>query len=842
VIRLARLALVSAAWPVFSVAAQNPPVRGDDPAGASKYFVEMRATPNGRIPPRARQAALAQMRARWPLLMSRDATLTTVPSPLAKSWEPLGPRPIAADGTQYSGRLTSIAVHPTNPDMIYVAGAQGGVWKTVNGGGSWTPLTDAQCSLAMGSIALDPKNPEIIYAGTGELHFSADSYYGCGVLKSVDGGQSWTELGKSVFDLANGGRRISKVVVDKATGNTASAIVMAATDNGLYRSIDAGNSWTPSLQTDGPLGAVTDLVADTTNAGVYYAAGGDLAGPARNGVFKSTDAGATWTKVWQPPITNITNNSTNAGRISLAISASSPGTVYASVEDAHNGGGADGALLGIFVTENGGATWTQRLATTGNPAMCGSGQQCWYDMVIAVDPTSPSTVYFGGFSLYKSTNGAVNFTDIGSDIHVDHHAFAFHPTTPTTIFSGNDGGIFKSVNGGASWITLNTNIELTQFYSGVSVSPTSATTVLGGTQDNGTLEWAGTGSWPRVNGGDGGFTAIDQLTGATAFAETQWTANSGFSGPRRRDSGGSFFALKTNGINLGDRALFIPPIVMDPLRPRIVFFGTFNLYRSANSGDQWTNIGQSLVAGSGSIFSIGVAASDTLTIYTGSSDGRLSYTHDMGATWATATGIGTGPISDIAVDPRDARHAIIVQSGFTASSKAWRTTDGGLTWTNLTFDLPNVPVLAVVLEPGSRDITIGTDLGVFTLRNGTTSWVPVLNGLPNVAVYDLVFDAPRSRLIAATHGRGMFSLDVTVTALRGDVAGPGNAPPDGTVGALDAQVILAMVVGNTPPAGSQRYPNGDANCDGQITALDAMIVLRKAVDLPNPGICVGTVK
>jgi hypothetical protein len=350
-----------------------------------------------------------------------------------------------------------------------------------------------------------------------------------------------------------------------------------------------------------------------------------------------------------------------------------------------------------------------------------------------------------------------------------------------------------------------------------------------------------------VVGADGGFTALDQLTGTTAFAETQWTQNSGFSGPRRRDAGAGVtqFVPKVNGINLNDRALFIPPIAMDPLRPRIVFFGTLNLYRSANSGDQWTNIGSALVAANGSIASIGVAASDTLTLYVGSNDGRLSYTHNLGATWTAATGIGTGAITDIAVDPRDSRTAIVVQSSFTAANatnKVFRTVDGGATWTNLTFDLPNIPVLAVVLEPGSRDITIGTDLGVFTLRNGTTSWIPVLHGLPNVAVYDLVFDAPRSRLIAATHGRGMFALDVTVTGLRGDVAGASNTPPDGAVEALDAQVILAMVVGNTPPAGSQRYPNGDANCDGQVTALDALIVLRKAAGITDAGVCVGTVK
>jgi hypothetical protein len=238
---LASFAVVAAP----AAGAQSVPLRGDDPAGAARYFQEMRAYPFTHIPAGARQAALAQMRARWPQQLARRATsLSTTPSlGAARTWVPLGPRPITNAGLANSGRLNSIAIDPANPQIIYVGGAQGGVWKTADGGGTWTPMTDAQCSLATGSIALDPKNPDIIYVGTGEQNFSGDSYYGCGVLKSVDGGQTWSELGKSVFDLVNGGRRISRIVVDVATANTSGAIVMAATDNGLYRSTNAGATW-----------------------------------------------------------------------------------------------------------------------------------------------------------------------------------------------------------------------------------------------------------------------------------------------------------------------------------------------------------------------------------------------------------------------------------------------------------------------------------------------------------------------------------------------------------------------------------------------------------------------
>lgn len=815
--------------------------RGDDPWGAARYFYEMRVLPGGRIPPRARQNAMAQMRARWPRAFAqRDALAASTPNlDPATTWTPLGPSPIGTPGTvtAASGRLNSIAIDPTNPNVIYVGGAQGGVWKTVNGGASWVPLTDSQCSLAMGSIAIDQKNTSIIYAGTGELNNSGDSYYGCGVLRSTDGGSTWTQLGASIFDTNTGGSRISKIIIDKATaGSATTTVVFAATSGGLYRSTDSGASWTPVI-----VGTSSDILQDPTDPTIMYAAVGafrgssTLAGVAANGIYKSTNAGVNWTMLAGSALPT-----TNIGRINLAVSTVPAGTVYAAIQDALDNAGADGALLGLFVSIDAGATWARQSAT--GPAMCGTGDQCWYDMVIAVDPTNAQNVYFGGFSFYRSTNGGANFTDVGTSIHVDHHAIAFDPTSPTTVFAGSDGGIFKATNAQATpptWTSLNTNLVLAQFYPGISTSPNDALLILGGTQDNGTLQaqLASLSSWPSVMGGDGGFTAIDQITGQTAWVEFQWSAGSG-PGPWRRLTPTSGFTNRNTGISLSDRALFIPPIVMDPARPRIAFFGTLSLYRTSNNGGSWTQIGPSLVRSTGSISTIGVAASDSLTIYAGSSDGLVSYTHDLGVTWSQATGPSGVPVTDIAVDPRDARTAIVTMSGFVQTNHVWRTADGGATWTNITFNLPNIPTLAVVLEPGSGDITIGTDLGVFTLQSGTQSWSPVLNGLPNVAVYDLIFDAPRSRLIAATHGRGMFSLDVTVKGLRGDVTGSGGAP-DGTVAALDAQAILAMVVGNAPPGGSVRYPNADANCDGQVTAVDALVVLSRVANSSFNNACVG---
>src|SRR5690606_39487939 len=277
------------------------------------YFHDQRAFPFNEIPAGAFQAAVREYRARWP------AIVPPLAQPRADTaWMPLGPGNIPGLAIQSTGRLTAIAVHPSDPNVIYIGGAQGGVWKTTNGGANWTPLTDHECSLAMGWIVLDPVDPDIVYAATGEQHFSSDSYYGCGVLRSTDGGATWTQLGAEVFDVAtttSGGVRIARIVLDPRTaGSTANATLHVAADNGVWKSTDGGVSWTRTLAGGAVAPApATDLVMHPSDPDVLYAALGRVAGDAANGVYRSTDAGTTWTK--------LDNGfpSADVGRINLAI-------------------------------------------------------------------------------------------------------------------------------------------------------------------------------------------------------------------------------------------------------------------------------------------------------------------------------------------------------------------------------------------------------------------------------------------------------------------------------------------------------------------------------------------
>ncbi|MCH8937460.1 MAG: hypothetical protein IIB90_17225, partial [Gemmatimonadetes bacterium] len=684
-----------------AVSAQTAYTQTDNPLRRWEYFYQQRAYPFNRIPPSALQAARRQALARWP------AQLRGAPAMAAATWTPIGPERININ-IQSTGRLVAIAIHPTISSTMYVGGAQGGVWKSENGGGTWMPLTDQECSLAMGSIAIDPLDPDIIYAGTGEQHFSADSYYGCGVLRSIDGGVTWEQQGASDFDTNTGGARISRVVVKASTaGSTNTTTVFAATTFGLYRSTNSGGMWTQVLS-----GTVTDLVIDPSNNDVMYAG-------AFGGISKSMDGGTTWSPLAGGLPTGI-------GRVNLAIAASATQTVYAALVD-----DATSTFLGLYKTIDGGTVWTQATATG---ATC--DPQCWYDMLVAVHPTDPTIVYFGGVNLFKSTDGGANFSNISGSIHVDQHFFAFDPQTPSTVFVGNDGGIYKSIDGGTTWTTLNTNLALTQFYGGVSLHPSNANFAIGGTQDNGTVEYAGSADWTAVLGGDGGFTAIDFLDPTVRYAETQWTVSSGFSGPRRSD-GGAYFR-KVSGIDESDRGIFIPPLVMDPSSPETLYFGTYLVYKTIDRGETWSAVSSDLTGGGREISAIAVAPSTSDVVYAGTGGGNVWTSTDGGGTWTkVTTGLPNRHVKDLAIDPSDPQTAFVTFSGF-LSGHVFKTVNGGTSWSDITNGLPDMPVNAILLEPGTPStIYLGTDLGVYRSTNGGTSWLPFNGGLPLIAVFDL---------------------------------------------------------------------------------------------------------
>ncbi len=423
-------ALASVFVAAHAVAQQMPSIpaalQKSKPFQRSWWAFEQRAYPLGHIPPGARERALQQIE-------QSKAALAPPSQPVrGDRWVSLGPAPIlggsiflVVGNPTSSGRVADIAVNPSDPNHWLIGAAQGGIWETRDAGATWAPRTDAQASLAMGAIAFAPSNPSVIYAGTGEAVFSADAYGGSGLLKSTDGGATWTLLAAATFQ----GTTFSDLKVHPTNLN----IVLAATANGIagrggialpsppatgiLRSPDGGATWSVRLS-----GEATDLEVDPRDFNSQYAGIGDSSGSAANGVYRSTDGGQTWTTI-NGPWSTMTGG---VGRVELALAPSNPGVLYVSIQDATDAVGSDGELLGLWRTDNAWdptPTWTQ---ITTAPNFCGN--QCWYDHEIIVDPTNPNILYAGGVNLWKFDG--TTWISVQDSMHVDHHTMTWAPIAP----------------------------------------------------------------------------------------------------------------------------------------------------------------------------------------------------------------------------------------------------------------------------------------------------------------------------------------------------------------------------------------------------------------------------
>jgi photosystem II stability/assembly factor-like uncharacterized protein len=747
----------------------------------SEYFTRQRAYPHRHIPQGARLRALEQMRA-----MRKN------PEPaVAGVWESLGPLAIApAQGAVFggspsdSGRVTALAVDPTNADTVYLGAAEGGVWKTTNGGSHWTPLTDSQPSLAVGSIAIDPTNAQTIYVGTGEANFNGDGYYGAGILKSTDGGNTWTQLGGTYFgvcsagsDLAsqNAGSYVGGLAVDPGNNQV---VLAAATDcpnqqYGIYRSPDGGNTWTTVL--GAPSGVASGTSVLFVGAGVAYAALGNIfTGNAAGGVYKSTDDGQTWTAV-NGTGANVLPSGTAVGRISLAAAASNPLVLYAVVT-------SPTGFTGIYTTVDGGNNWTLTTA----PNICTT--QCSYDIAIAVSPKNPNIVYAGGIYTYQtnttpgspttvigSIDGGNTWTLVGSStatgstsgVHTDVHALTFSADA-SHLYVGSDGGAWKTSSFGNPaqllWNSINSNLATAQFYPGFAYDGNAD--AIAGAQDNGSqVRDPASSNWSNVACGDGGFSAIDTTTTPYTFY-TACTYSQGISATTTPFNVNSWMDVVT-GINTMDPALFIPPMVQDPSTPSTLYYGTNQVYQTTNGGTSWASISpQPLPGSTGMVSAIAVAPSSSATIYAGTTDSQVVVTTNGGTNWTNmSTGLPPRYVSHISVNPTTPTTAYVTFSGFSGfgdtMGHVFQTTNGGGTWTDISGNLPNIPVNDIVIDPlVPNALYVATDIGVFATTNGGTAWASFGTGLPNVVVHSLVLEPDTRKLAAATHGRSAWRIDV----------------------------------------------------------------------------------
>ncbi len=719
------------------------------------------------------------------------------------SWTEIGPAPITGqagngnvgNGTPTdSGRIAGIAADPTNAGVIYVASAGGGVWKTVDGGQTWSPLTDHVTDSSgqpvpefMGAIAVAPSNPQVIYAGTGEANFSGDSFYGDGVLKSTDGGADWTlegEFDQNNFPLFQG-TTISKIVVDPNDANTVYVAIAGSGVNGnfattgIYESQNGGTTWTDTTTAISTFDAFTDLVMDPANPQTLYAAVGTPAGDASNGVYQTTNGGTTWAAAGNFPM------GAGDGRIALAIAPSSPTTLYASIAQPATINNPGSGLLSLEKSTDGGTTWNN----VTNDAPNYLGTQGSYDTALVVNNSNPNIVYAGGQAASDSSKAVIESQDGGahwSDItdpggattpHTDHHAFAFDANGK--LLDGNDGGIWRLDNNSTSspqWTDLNgnagTGLGITEF-TGIALDPSDPDVAYGGSQDNGTEKFTGSLEWDQVQGGDGGFVRVNPNNTQTIYHTFGWGTATDSKGAydeiERSDNGGATWTNITAGISSSDQSNFYPPYVIDPSNHLRLVLGTNRVYESTNQGNSWTAISTPNTNGwntAAPIDSIAIAPSDSNTIYA-SAGNQTFVTTDDGAHWKERDVTGFGSlVRDIVVDPTDSQTAYAVMGNFSIvpGGHVLMTTDGGQFWSDISVNLPNVPTWSIALDTraAAHRIYVGTDVGVYASNDGGDHWVRFMSGFPDAQVVSLDLDPNLGILAAGTHGRGMWEIEVPV--------------------------------------------------------------------------------
>jgi photosystem II stability/assembly factor-like uncharacterized protein len=742
--------------------------RGAAPSAASVHGGEMAQMARRRLAALDHSTAMATA-----FLASRTAPASTaggaaVPFQIAPTsagmappisgtanWTQLGPS-VVPNGQTYSsarvfvtGRVTAIVVDSTDSNVIYVGTAQGGVWKTVDRGGNWKPLTDNELSLAIGALAMDPGNPLVLYAGTGEGNFSGDSYYGAGVLRTVDGGNSWTMCATPTF----AGNRFSRIAITPG----ATQHLFAATNSGLYRSLDGANNWT-QLSNGLPAGPfATDVAVDPSNPSRVYAAFWG------QGVYRTDDADAanpTWTQL------SGGLSAANSTRIAVAVAPSSPQVIFALLSGSSNANPALSYLVNRFYrSADGGTSWQAVPLPSGN-----IGGQGFYNLNLLVDPNTPDIVYLSGISLWKATRNATTdqwtISNVGGGFHPDNHALAIDPANHLNLYAGSDGGLYRSTDGGGNWDdSINKGLGITQFEF-ISQHPTSDALVLGGTQDNGTEQFRNSPVFYHSDDGDGGSCAID-FTQPANMLSTYYGAT-----PKRSTQAGKFQTWQSVSAGLAGNALFYPPMTLDATNANNVAFGTDNLYLDSAQGTAGWPVSVTL-PGVTQVSAIHYVNSNL--IYAASISGQVYRLTLSGGSWSVQSLNGpplpNNYIWEIRARPDDSNTVVLVMSGF-GIPHVWRGSVGpaGATWTavsggGLTTALPDIPVNALAIDPLHPDTWfIGTDVGVFRTVDAGATWLPFRNSLPNCAVFDLKLAGSARLLRAATHGRGLWEIPIDATA------------------------------------------------------------------------------
>jgi photosystem II stability/assembly factor-like uncharacterized protein len=694
---------------------------GWKPYNRAKWFYEQRMLNGEEVP----------VGARFEICKIKNE-LERANAPSARStWFTLGP-------TNFAGRMLDLEFDPVDPSKLYASGAGGGLWRTTDSGVSWTPLSDETGSLAVNAICVLPSDPNIILIGTGEGTFNIDRINGVGILRSTDGGATWNTT--SLTYSANQGHGFHVMEVNPLTGT-----ILAGATDGLWRSSDDGQTWTNVRPEDGGTNYY-DVVWRPGSATTVYAVKGEAG--SGNGVKISTNDGLTFAAAGPggPPGFAI-------GKSKLAISAADPNKLYAHFTDK-----TTYSTIGTYLSTDNGANWTLRSSVD---IVTGQG---WYNLIFAADPNNADRLIGGGVPFFRSTNGGTSWSGIGAGVHVDQHAIRWKPGSPDEVWIGNDGGVYQSTNDGSTWIDRNSTLVTYQFYD-ICVSQFSTNFIMGGTQDNGTDRWTGTTTWLNGLGADGMVCNINPNIGTTVFAEIQF-------GDHRKstNSGASFFPINS-GIPGGNQQWVVP--VAEDQTPGngdhlYTNHGSGGIYRTTNGGASWQNVSSHTAVW------IDISPINGNYVFT-TAGGSMTYTTNDGASWTTASSFGfpTGSATKVLASPVDVNTVYLTFSGYGDVAHVARSTDLGSSWTDISGNLPGVPTNAIVVDPlDPNDIYIGTDVGVWRTTDAGVTWGPYEVGFPNTVVVDLELQKTSRKLVAGTHGRGAWEVDITGSETGVEVAAP----------------------------------------------------------------------
>jgi photosystem II stability/assembly factor-like uncharacterized protein len=684
-------------------------------------------------------------------------------------------------GPAAGGRVSRAAGVPGDPTVYYAATASGGVWKSSDGGATWSPVFDDQPISSIGSIAVAPSDPNVVYVGSGEANIRGNVAAGNGIYKSTDAGKTWTHVWKQEG-------QIGTMVVHPTNPNVAFAAVLGHAfgpnpERGVYRTRDGGRTWEQVLRKDADSGA-SDVALDPSNPSILFAGFWQarrkpwdlISGGPGSGLYVSRDGGDTWKQLTGSGLPDGI-----WGKVGVAVAPSDGRRVYALIE-AEQGG--------LFRSDDGGGTWTRVNASRS------IRQRAWYYTTLTVNPQSPDEVWFPQVPLLRSIDGGKTLQTVKGPHHGDHHDIWIDPKNPKRVVSANDGGVDISVNGGESWFAP--ALPISQFYH-VSVDTRQPYHIAGAMQDLGTAQAPSrslTGSialadWYGVGGGEAGHVVSDWSDPTIVYAGEYLGIMTRYD--RRTGESRNVSAWPENpsghgGEDMKYRFQWTAPIAISPHDAKTVYHGAQVVFRTTNGGQSWEAISQDLTrndksrqkwAGGpitgdntgvetyGTVFAIAESPKERGLIWVGSDDGLVHVTRDAGKSWTNVTAAMAGfpewgTVSLVEPSPFDAATAYVVVDAHRLDDMRpylFKTSDYGKSWKRLDDGLPQDVYLHAVREDPARrgQLYLGTERGVMFSTDDGASWRPLKLNLPTVAVHDLV--VKDDDLVVGTHGRSIWVLD-----------------------------------------------------------------------------------